>query len=196
MRHPPPDVAEGICYGSSDVPVDATKLDACLATMRARLADRLGDAVPAVMHASPLHRARIAALHLALPYDLPVREDARLAEIHFGEWEMQPWQDVVRAELERWAEDPEHGGAPGGESAAQVASRLAAWLAATRAAGESAESGGPHVVVAHAGPIRLLTAHVLGLPVLGCLRWPIAFGGLCRVTIGADGRGQLVHWNV
>lgn len=196
LRHPPPDVAPGICYGSTDLPVDAARFAACVDAMSARVSSVIGARAPSGMHSSPLRRARDAATRLAAGHGLDVNEDARLAEIHFGEWEMTPWDTIAREQIDRWAADVEHSAAPGGESAAQVALRLRTWLDTLCERGGAADSASSqaHVVVAHAGPIRLLTAQALSLPLTTCLSWSLDFGGLCHLR-WTGGLASLVRWN-
>ena len=75
IRHPRPQVAPGVCYGQTDLG---------LAEPAAEVAERLRPLLPAdfTLHASPLARARLLAEALGTP-----RLDARLQEIHFGDWE-------------------------------------------------------------------------------------------------------------
>ncbi|MGD1327711.1 histidine phosphatase family protein [Pandoraea pnomenusa] len=193
MRHPPPDVSPALCYGRTDLALDRTRFDATLASMRSRLASLLGVRAPVALHSSPLQRARRAADALALTFGLPVREDARLAEMDFGAWEMQPWDDIARHDLDAWARDVAGFRPPGGESARDVVLRMDAWL---RTLGDAAcAPGDVHVVVAHAGPIRLHTATALGLPMTACLSWTLDFGGLCHLRLADDGQVRLVRWN-
>ena len=147
IRHPRPDVAPGICYGQSDVG---------LAEPAAAAAARLRALLPAefALHASPLARARLLALELGTPV-----LDARLREMHFGAWELQPYAGIGAA-LDAWAADPLGFRAPGGESARGMAARVLAWLDERLAA----PTPGALVVVAHGGPLRAIAGHLLGLP--------------------------------
>ena len=78
VRHPQPDVAPGLCYGASDVPVP----EAELARVHAALAAQgLPGGLP--VYSSPLLRCALLAERLAPGR---VTLDARLAEMDFGEW--------------------------------------------------------------------------------------------------------------
>ena len=83
IRHPAPLVAPGLCYGSTDLAV--------LPAQQERVAAQLAKVLPLglVLYSSPLQRC--AGLAQALAQRLgggPVRYDARLAELDFGQWEI------------------------------------------------------------------------------------------------------------
>jgi alpha-ribazole phosphatase len=144
VRHPRPLIDPGVCYGASDVPVAADEM----AHAHARLRDA-GLPADLPVYASPLRRC--AALAEALNPRV-LRLDARLAEMHFGRWELQPWSTIARAEVDAWAADLLHHRPGGAENVLDVAHRVAAFLDDLRRTGlEEA------LLVCHAGTIRLLT---------------------------------------
>ncbi|VVE39422.1 Glucosyl-3-phosphoglycerate phosphatase [Pandoraea aquatica] len=197
MRHPPPDVAPNVCYGRTDLPVDASRFDATVASMQARLITLLDGRMPVAIHSSPLQRARRAADVLAASLELPVTQDARLAEMDFGAWEMQSWDAIDRHDLDAWAKDVSGFSPPGGESARDLAVRVDAWARGLLGDGvdEQAARDAVYVAVAHAGPIRLHTATALRLPTTACLSWALDFGGICHLRIADDGQARLMRWN-
>jgi alpha-ribazole phosphatase len=177
VRHPRTLVDPGLCYGASDVPVANDEL--------ARVGARLREAgLPGDMpvYASPLRRC--ASLAEALqPRRLHL--DARLAEMDFGRWELQPWSAIAREEVDAWAADLLHYRPGGAENVLDVARRVAAFLDDLR------RSGAPQaLLVCHAGAIRLLaqlmqmarTAHGAALeqPALQAAQTPhqIGYGAL------------------
>jgi alpha-ribazole phosphatase len=148
LRHTRPRNADGMCYGSSEVPlaadfaVDAARIAATLPPFGRILT-------------SPRARCRLLAEHLAAARNAVLREDARLAEMDFGAWEGEPWTAIDRAGLDAWAADF-HGARPhGGESVAMLAARVGALLA------ETPPSIPPDLWVTHAGVARAACA-VLG----------------------------------
>jgi alpha-ribazole phosphatase len=151
VRHPQPDIAHGMCYGASDVPVR----DEELARVHAALsATGLPGGLP--VYASPLQRCALLARRLAPRHSTL---DARLAEMDFGAWELRRWDDIPRAEVDAWADDLLHYRPGGAENVLDVARRVAAFVLDVRAA------GAPEVIViCHAGTIRLLSAMTPGLP--------------------------------
>jgi alpha-ribazole phosphatase len=187
MRHPPPEVAAQVCYGRTDLPVDERRFDGAVAAMQDRLMAVLDARIPCVVHSSPLQRAWRAADVLAASLGVPVRQDARLSEMHFGAWEMQSWNAIDRNDLDAWADNVPGFSPPGGESARDIAVRMNAWA--------SELQGELHVAIAHAGPIRLHVATALRLPTTACLTWALDFGRLCHLHIPDDGRARLVRWN-
>lgn len=150
VRHPRPQVAPGICYGSTDLGVTSGQREQTLAT----LAVQLPRSVP--LYSSPLRRcAELAAL---MPC-ASLNYDTRLAEMHFGDWEMRAWDDIPRPEIDAWAADVAGYHPGGGESVTQMAHRVAAFHAYVRRLPDREV-----IVVCHAGTMRLLQACHAGLP--------------------------------
>ncbi|MFS2006080.1 histidine phosphatase family protein [Duganella sp. CT11-25] len=149
VRHPQPLVASGVCYGRTDLAVAPAQLEQTLAALRVSLPPGLP------LYASPLRRCAELADRLS---SAPIY-DARLVEMDFGTWEMQPWDAIPRAGIDAWAEDVVHYQPGGGESVLQMAVRIAAFHAdLQRQLGERSA-----IVVCHAGAMRLLSACHSGL---------------------------------
>lgn len=147
-RHPRALGAAGRCIGQTELPVDPRKAR--------RLAHRIRAAVrrhglPRQLWVSPLARARDVGRVLA-GWGFEVRVDARLAELHFGAWDGQPWAAVAWAEVEAWQAELLHrpAGGAAGESLARLAQRVQAFVAETQAAGT------PRLVVTHGGWLNAL----------------------------------------
>lgn len=174
IRHPPPEVAAGVCYGATDLAVTKCAIDATLAA----LATRLPKQVP--LYSSVLQRCHLLAEPLAaLRQCGPVRPDPRLVEMNFGRWEMQPWDAIARSEIEAWASDVVDYRPGAGESVREVAARVMAFRDELLQ-----HQCRQAIVVCHAGTIRLLLAWQAG----ACLRetalraasasHQIAYGGM------------------
>lgn len=148
VRHPAPLVAQGTCYGRSDVAAE-TLAPAALARLRASLPPG------APLYSSPLRRC--AEFAQALGLGAPII-DARLAELDFGQWEMRRWDAIARSEIDAWAADVACYRPGGGECVADMARRVAAFCDALAQAPQ-AEA----IVVCHAGTMRLLAACRHGL---------------------------------
>ena len=151
VRHPRPEIAPGLCYGSSDVDVAAEQLDAVLALLR-----RHGLPGTLPVYASPLRRCAVLACALHPSAAL----DPRLAEMDFGSWELRSWDDIPREQVDAWVADLLHYRPGGGESVLAVAQRVASFRA------DLLRSCQPEaLVICHAGTMRLLAALHGGQPV-------------------------------
>jgi len=147
LRHTRPAVADGVCYGVTDLDLAGDFADA---------AAGIDAALPAIdrILTSPLSRCRRLAAHLAERRGLAAAVDPRLAEMDFGGWEGLPWSGLPRDEIDAWAADFDHARPHGGESVATLAARVSAALAEPR--------GGRMLWVTHSGVIRAACA-ILGL---------------------------------
>lgn len=168
IRHPTPDVAPGICYGRTDL---ALAVDVAKAATRIR--PQLPPGLPA--YSSPLRRCRelAAALHPA------PRHDDRLQEMHFGDWEMTPWQQIQRAALDGWAADPLGYAPPGGESVGELQRRVNEFLDEIATLGVERAA-----LVTHAGVMKVLVGRARALPVREWMALSFAYEDV--VTLALD----------
>ncbi|HEY0063415.1 MAG TPA: histidine phosphatase family protein [Telluria sp.] len=148
VRHLAPQLANGICYGRTDLTVHPALEAAALPALRLALP------VAAPLFSSPLRRCTSLAAGLRDE----VRLDPRLAELDFGSWEMQRWDNIPRAEVDAWAADVVHYRPGGAESVRAMAHRINDFYEDLR--GQRLPEA---IVVCHAGAIRLLGARQRGL---------------------------------
>jgi alpha-ribazole phosphatase len=181
IRHPRPAGVEGLCYGSSDVAVSPDELARCADAVRSVLA-QLTPAAAVRCFSSPLQRCAGLADMLFPGY----RSDARLAEMHFGDWEGQRWDAIPRSQVDAWAADLLGFRPGGGENVFEVAQRVQGFLQDVR------QDGGTHaVVVCHAGTIRLMQALASGDPLVkaalaaASVPHQIAYGEVLRLPLSA-----------
>jgi alpha-ribazole phosphatase len=149
VRHPPTLAAPGLCYGASDVLVDPQALQDCANQLVAQLPPG------ALIISSPLQRCEHLAQVLCRPTaDLAhfsYQTDARLAEMNFGAWEMQPWASIAASELSAWTDDFAHYRCGGtGESTLQFMQRVSERLQ------ESLQRQEDEIWITHAGVMRAL----------------------------------------
>ncbi|MFO6421581.1 histidine phosphatase family protein [Hylemonella sp. W303a] len=167
VRHAPPLIASGVCYGASDVEADAERTADCAARLAAELPRGLR------IHCSPLRRCtQLAQVLCTLRPDLHLRQDARLREMDFGRWEGVRWDDIPRAAYDAWTAHFATERFGGHESANELLQRVAAARADVQAAGQDA------VWVTHAGVLRAMTVLKEGLTRLERAdQWPKAVAG-------------------
>ncbi len=178
VRHGGTDAAPGSCIGHTDEPLSAVGFAAIQ-----RLAAGWAGSAPRFVFASDLHRALQSAQVFAARFATEPLADARLREVGFGAWEGRRWDRIATEDAARyrhWMDNWVIQAAPDGESFADVLRRTGAWLSALL--GSTAEDDRV-LALAHAGSIRALLCHALGLPparafALGvetahatCIRW-------------------------
>jgi len=168
IRHPRPAVAQGLCYGRSDL---ALAEDASIAASALRFL--LPENLP--LFSSPLTRCRLLAeaLHSAPQFD------ARLQELDFGDWELRTWDAIGRVALDAWAAQPLDFAPPGGESVAALRLRVADFLA------ELARTNLPSaVLVTHAGVMKACAAELLRLSTADWFGMQFEFGAVSLIKAG------------
>jgi alpha-ribazole phosphatase len=176
IRHPQPLIDPGICYGQLDVAAENPVATA--ERLRVELLPGLSPGF--TLWSSPLRRCRELSETLAellTPLHLPVQFDVRLMEMNFGAWEGRPWDSVPRSELDAWAADVEGYAPPGGESPHQLRKRVLDFVAGL--------GDGEHVLVTHAGVIRLLLAHAAAASIADSLRHAPGYGSLTTLRLPA-----------
>ena len=159
IRHGGVDAGIGLCLGHTDVPLSA---DGFTATQR--LAASWDGAPPRFLFSSDLKRAQQSAQVFAARFATEPLADARLREVALGLWDGKRWDEIATSDAARfrhWSDNWVIQEAPGGESFADVIRRTGAWFAALLA---STGDNDTVAAVAHAGSIRALLCHALGLP--------------------------------
>ncbi|MES2830519.1 MAG: histidine phosphatase family protein [Pseudomonadota bacterium] len=148
IRHPRPVIEPGLCYGHTDLCVDSAEVTRLTASLSRGLPN------PAIVFCSPLQRCTgfADALVEAGGY-ANARRDPDLMEMFFGTWEMQPWENIQRREIDAWANDMAHYRPGGGESVCDVARRVLRFRDSMQQM-----TWADAIVVCHAGTIRLLQA--------------------------------------
>ena len=170
VRHTTLDIARNICYGQSDIDVGPS-FDAELGLLRQKLPPQ-----PDVIYSSPSQRC--LKLARAVAGEQPVRQEARLMELHFGEWELKCWDDIPRGAVDVWAEDHVLQAPPQGESFHALHARAADFLR------EASNAGDANIFAfTHAGVIRALLAEALQLPLVQAFRLQIDYASVSQIVI-------------
>lgn len=131
---------------------------------------------------SPLARCAAFSEWLAGETGLPLSFDARLKEVGFGDWEGRTAEELQRDDPDRVFEfkrDPIGRRPPGAEVLADFHARAVAAYEAILAR----HAGGHVLVVAHAGLMRMVICHVLGLPPAHAYRLNVASAGMARIKV-------------
>jgi alpha-ribazole phosphatase len=131
---------------------------------------------------SPLSRCAAFADALGTKLHVPVTYDDRLKEGGFGEWEGKLPSEICAKDplrLFNFKSDPLRHAPAGAEPVIEVHARVgAAWRDLLR------DHAGKHVlVVGHAGVIRMVLSHALGLPVGNVYRINVGNAALTRIRI-------------
>ncbi|MFZ5593048.1 MAG: alpha-ribazole phosphatase family protein [Pseudomonadota bacterium] len=169
--------------GHTDDPLTA----AGLAQMHAAVTDS-GDWDRVI--SSPSARCAAFAEEYARRYSTPLSFDARLMEIHFGDWEDRTAAELMTTDTDaliRFWNDPLHNTPPGGEPLAQFQARvLDSWNDIfTKYPAQRV------LIVTHSGVIRVLLCQITGVSVAQLQEFSVGHGQLHGVRIGRDGSVRL-----
>ena len=132
---------------------------------------------------SSRRRTVATAVPLADRLALPIREDARLDEMFFGEWQGLTKSEAAARDpafYARWRTDPTVG-TPGGESPLTVVTRAMAAIDDLRARYDA----GNVLIVSHKTVLRLLLCQLLNIELRRyreCVEWPT--GALSVLDLG------------
>ncbi len=174
IRHTTLQIPEGICYGQSDVDVSERFNDE-LDKLKPKL---INDEFHAI-YASPLQRCSKLAHALNLG---DVMHDHRLKELDFGDWEMQPWNDMPRDYFDEWAQNYAELAPPNGETFTQLQQRGVMFL--NEMLNKHAQQ---HIaVVSHGGMIRALIAYVLNMPLKSLFRFNVDYASITQLNFNDD----------
>jgi len=135
---------------------------------------------------SPLKRCAEFAGELAVQRSIPLRLDDRFKEIGFGAWEGRTADELRSADpgcVDRFLRDPFGFRPEGAEPLERFAARVTdGWRDVLEGS-----YGRRILIVGHAGIIRMLIAHVLGIPLNNLFRIQVGNAGMTRIRI--DGQG-------
>lgn len=150
IRHTTPDIAKGICYGQTDLDITDT-FEQEVMSIKPYLPANIK-----TIYSSPLQRCRKLAEALFPQHNVQLHND--LMELNCGSWEMQPWNEIPKAEIQPWMDDFVNVQVPDGESYVQMHDRVVKrfeWI------GRQSETA---VIVAHGGVLRSILTHITNTP--------------------------------
>lgn len=153
----------------------------------AQMRQAVGDHCPwEVVVSSPLLRCVEFAWELSMRYGLPVEIDTRLIELGFGIWEGRTHNELRTEDPEiliKFQRDPQTHAPPGAEPLTALRARIrSAWNSLLEI-----HSGKHLLIIAHAGVIRMMVAHVLDIPLQHLFRLQVANASLTRIRVEKRG---------
>lgn len=149
IRHPITLAKEGICYGQTDVDVAPDVMDKAVEKVQGKLKDF----TPKKVYSSPLQRCHKLTTRL---FGKDFQTDERLKEIDFGRWELTPWNEIPKEEMETWSKDFLTSDLNGGESYGDLQERFRAfWEELTQSKEDQI------AIVTHSGIIKAFLADAL-----------------------------------
>ena len=162
VRHTTPKISKGICYGQSD-------LD---------LVDNYSEEFKVVHNKIPENNYKVISSPLkrcdllAKTFKDSIVYDNRLKELNFGDWELTPWNDIPKEEIDPWMKDFVNVKVPNGESYVQLASRVHSFFKDLI----DSKNNQNTIIVSHAGPIRALLSAILDIPLEKSFSIKIQYG--------------------
>jgi len=154
VRHAPVQNPERLVYGQSDMPADLSD-EKAINTLARQLP------ASATWVTSHLSRTQDTARSLQrfMEADHVLQAESGFAEQHFGDWELQNWNDLPKGETTRFWTDFARQHPPKGESFADVVGRVGPVFSRLN----DAFAGRDIVAVVHGGTVRAILANALGL---------------------------------
>ena len=168
IRHTRVAAGSGICYGQSEVEL-AAEFDQQLSQLKKQLPDAFDR-----VYSSPLQRCTV----LAEQFGTPIEKDRRLLEYSFGDWEMQPWDDIDSVALKAWMQDFVNHRPPGGETLIEMFARIGQFLDGLRQ-----EQHSQVLISTHAGVIRCVWAYILQIPLAQIFKVNVGYGTVLHIQL-------------
>lgn len=139
---------------------------------------------------SPLSRCRDFSVELAGREQIPMEEVQDFMEIGFGAWEGKTAQELMDDDpeaLHRFWSDPINNTPPGAETLHDFSKRIIArWNQIIN------DFQGEHLlIVGHAGVIRMIMSHILGMPMERMFRIHVPNAGISRIQVDHFGEESL-----
>jgi broad specificity phosphatase PhoE len=139
---------------------------------------------------SPLQRCGAFAEALAAETGAVLQTDARLMEVDYGRWAGRTLAEIRQAEpevLRAFQDDPWRNRPTGAETMPDFTRRVLAAYDELRATAD-----GPQLIVGHAGVLRTIIAHSLGMPLENLFQLQLPYAGRARFEF-PFGPARLTH---
>ncbi|SMD38718.1 alpha-ribazole phosphatase [Reichenbachiella faecimaris] len=168
IRHTTPKIAQGICYGQSDIELTPHF------EQEAQSVHQLIKKPLDYIFSSPLKRCS----SLADLFEVTVQTESRLMELNFGDWEMKKWKDLPQTALNEWMENYVNQAPPKGESYEQLKARVVEIFK-----GIISQNRPSTGIITHAGPIRAILSHILNLSLKDTFTLKIDYGSVTKISL-------------
>lgn len=131
---------------------------------------------------SPLKRCAEFAGELSQKHQLPLNNELGFKEISFGLWEGKTADDLLKHEpnnIKRYWDDPIHETPPQGENLLAFEKRvLTSWEDLLKV------YRGKHLLlISHAGVIRIILCHILGMPITELFKLDVGLAKASRIQV-------------
>ncbi len=138
VRHTETVCEKGICYGQADMDIKEPYIE-FFQEIKTQLP------TDAILYSSPLLRCKKMAEFISEE----IIVDKRLMEMNFGNWELQPWNDIPLEEIQPWMDNFVTVSVPNGESFEDLHERVGEFYSELLQKKEAKV-----IIICHAGSIR------------------------------------------
>ncbi|WP_130736536.1 alpha-ribazole phosphatase [Flavobacterium sp. J27] len=170
VRHTETVCEKGICYGQADVVLREPYLQE-FEKIKQQLS--LQEKIP--VFSSPLKRCTLLADFLS---NSDFQTDARLMEMHFGDWELQPWDTIPKEPLNKWMQDFVSVQVPHGESFVLLYERVLSFIEDLKK-----KNIKKNLIITHAGVIRSFLCYQQKLPLQDAFQNKCNFGEVFKIIL-------------
>ncbi|HLD54552.1 MAG TPA: alpha-ribazole phosphatase [Sediminibacterium sp.] len=182
IRHTTPKVEKGICYGQADLDITETFLEEVEAIKPHLPSDEIK------VYSSPLQRCKKLADALFDGLAIDVHDD--LMELNCGQWELLPWNDIPKEEIQPWMDDFVNVAVPKGESYVDLHNRVVKRFNEIVSKQESA------VIVAHGGVLRSILSHITSTPLKESFdAFTLHYGCVVKIQVTEDSMTHELLYN-
>ena len=182
IRHTTPKVEKGICYGQADLDITETFLEEVEAIKPHLPSDEIK------VYSSPLQRCKKLADALFDGLVIDVHDD--LMELNCGQWELLPWNDIPKEEIQPWMDDFVNVPVPKGESYVDLHNRVVKRFNEIVSKQESA------VIVAHGGVLRSILSHITSTPLKESFdAFTLHYGCVVKIQVTEDSMTHELLYN-
>lgn len=175
VRHTKPAIEKDVCYGQTDVPIDA----GVFAPSAKNILSQLPEKVDAI-YSSPLIRCSYLANYIREDKytNKAIEYSDLLKEVNFGDWENKKWNDINQADLQVWMNDFVNEKPLGGESFIKLHLRTNYFIEYLLS-----QSYVSVVIVTHAGVISSINSHINQTLLLDAFSINCDYGSVSRLEV-------------